>query len=84
MSLALLLNCHIFLKRLWLADGVLQHPKLPQLVWGKEALCPDRMIVPSSRKLGQISLESWEEGVLSTEEKEIIRDVEGSIFLQAV
>jgi len=40
MSLALSLNCHIFL---WLLDGVLQHPELPQLVWGKEALCPDRM-----------------------------------------
>jgi len=81
MSLALSLNCHIFL---WLADGVLQHPELPQLVWGKETLCPDRMSVPSSRKLGHISFESWEEGVLSTEEMEIIQDVKGSIFLQAV
>jgi len=74
MLLALSLNCHIFL---WLADGVLQHPELPQLVWGKEALCPDRMSLPSSRK-------PWEEGVLSTKEMEIIRDVKGSIFLQAV
>ncbi|KAJ7995671.1 hypothetical protein DPEC_G00247000 [Dallia pectoralis] len=62
-----------------LADLMSQYPKhLPttlcpwdggeELVWGKEALCPEWMIIPSSRKLCQIFLESGEEGVLSTEE----------------
>lgn len=69
---------------LWLSDGVLHHPQFPQLVWGKEALCPERMVIPCSGELGQISLESGEEGVLSTEEMKMIRDVKGSIFLQAV
>lgn len=72
MLLLLLLNCHIFLRHFWLSDGVLQHPKFPQLVWGKGALCPDGMIIPTSRKLSQISFESGEEGEVSTEEMKMI------------
>lgn len=83
-TLPLLLNCQIFFISLWLSDGVLQHPKFPQLVWWKAMLCPDGMIIPASRKLGQISLESWEEGIMGTEEMKTIWDVKKSIFLQAV